>query len=244
MDNMGGDMKEMKGTYIVCAYRPWNIKLFKEKISKLSYKFILISNKNELALDFIRSINPDVIFFLDWSWIVPTEIIKSYKCVGFHAAPLPEFRGGSPIQNQIIRGIKNTKLSAFLMDEGIDTGDILIQEDLSLEGHLDNIFSKISELIYRMIQKIIQGEYTIKKQEGKGSYFKRRKPEESELKVDSFNKPMEFIYDFTRMLEDPYPNAFVRLGNKKIIFKRTEFDSVKNKIYAKVEIIEDEGTNE
>lgn len=228
----------MKKKYIICAYREWNIQLFKEKISLLPYNFYFISDNDKLILTALKEIDPDFIFFLDWSWIVPKDIFTQYKCVVFHSAPLPEFRGGSPIQNQIIRGVKTTKLTAFLMDEGIDTGDILLQEDLSLDGHIGDIFKRIGDLSYTMIRKIIEGKYSIKKQEGKGSIFKRRKPEESELRIEDFDKSLSFIYDSIRMLEDPYPNAFIRLGSKKIIFKKVESD--KNKLYVSAEIIEKE----
>jgi methionyl-tRNA formyltransferase len=224
--------------YVICAYRDWNMKLFRERISRLRHKFYLISNKDELTVDRLKEIDPEFIFFLDWSWIVPKDIFARYKCVVFHAASLPEFRGGSPIQNQIIRGVRSTKLTAFFMDEGIDTGDILLQEDLSLEGHLRDIFKRICDLSYVMIRKIIYGKYTVRKQEGKGSYFKRRKPQESELKVEDFNKPLAFIYDFIRMLENPYPNAFVRLGSKIIVLREAELDATTNKLHVLAEIVE------
>jgi methionyl-tRNA formyltransferase len=228
----------MNRRYVICAYRPWNIELFKDKLSKLPYEFYLISNKDELTLERLKEINPEIIFFLDWSWIVPKQIHTNYRCVVFHAAPLPKFRGGSPIQNQIIRGKKKTKLTAFFMDEGIDTGDILLQEDLSLEGHLRDIFKRITEISYRMIVKIINGEYIVRKQKGKGSYYRRRRPEESELKMEDFNKPLCFLYNFIRMLEDPYPNAYIIIGNKKVVFKEANFDRADNKLSVVVEITE------
>ncbi|HPP86952.1 MAG TPA: formyltransferase family protein [bacterium] len=223
--------------YIICAYREWNIKLFNEKISKLPYEFYLITNKNELTINRLKEIRPEFIFFLDWSWLVSKEIITKFNCVGFHCSPLPEFRGGSPIQNQIIHGIEETKLTAFLMNEEIDAGDILLQEDLSLKGHLKDIFNRICELSYIMIQKIIEGKYIPKKQEGNVTYFKRRTPKESELKIEDFNNNLEYIYNFIRMLEDPYPNAFIKLADKKIIFKEAEYDSSIKKIRVIAEIV-------
>ena len=70
---------------------------------------ILLDNPKKLKLDYIKKINPKLIFFPDWSWIIPNEIVQKYQCVCFHESNLPKFRGGSPIQNQIIRGIKKTK---------------------------------------------------------------------------------------------------------------------------------------
>jgi methionyl-tRNA formyltransferase len=230
-----------KKRYVICAHRDWGIRLFKEKISSLPYHFDLISNKNELNINHLKKNKPDMIFFLDWSWIVKEDIFTQYKCVVFHSSPLPKFRGGSPIQNQIVRGIKQSKLTAFYMSKGIDTGDILLQKNLNLDGHLRDILKRISDLIYTMIKEIIKGKYAIRKQKGKVSYFKRRKPEESELKKHAFNKPLTFIYNFIRMLEDPYPNAFIRLGDKKIILKEAEYSANQNKLYVLAEIVKIRG---
>jgi methionyl-tRNA formyltransferase len=223
--------------YVVCAYRDWNIRLFNEKLSCIG-NFTLISKKQDLTKESLEKINPKIVFFLDWSWIVSDDIISNFFCVGFHSAPLPEFRGGSPIQNQIIRGVKDTKLSAFKMDGGIDTGNILAQKDLSLEGHLSDIFSSISDLSFSMIIDIVNGNYTETKQIGDGSYYKRRKPKDSELQIDDMSSSIGYLNDFIRMLEDPYPNAFIIIKDKKIIFKSSEIKD--GKINAKIIIEEAE----
>lgn len=203
--------------YLICAYRPWNLDLFENKFAKFG-NFCIISDKEKLTLDNIKKINPKLIFFLDWSWIIEPNIIDLFFCIGFHSAPLPEFRGGSPIQNQIIRGVDNTKLTAFRMDKGIDTGNILLQRDLSLAGNMKDILDRIVSLSYDMIVSIVNGVYTEKKQEGKGSYFKRRDLRESELTEENF-KDENYLYNFIRMLEDPYPNAFMDIGNFRLLFK-------------------------
>lgn len=224
--------------YVVCAYRPWNIKLFEEKISKLHYEFILMSDKKDLTVEALEKINPKIVFFLDWSWVIKEDILTKFRCVNFHTADLPKFRGGSPIQNQIARGVKNSKLSAFVMDKGIDTGDLLLKEDLSLRGHLSEIFERICETSYNMIVRIIKEDPEPKRQVGESSYYPRRKKKNSELYEEDFNKPLEYLNDFMRMLEDPYPNAFIKLGNKKILFKSSEERD--GKIYAEIEM-EDQG---
>jgi methionyl-tRNA formyltransferase len=138
---------------------------------------------------------------------------------------LPKFRGGSPIQNQIIRGIKKTKTTSFIMNEKLDAGDILIQKDLSLEGSLNDIFSRMISNDYFLINKIINSKFKKQKQTGKITTYKRRKPEESELDTLDFSK--KYLYNFIRMLADPYPNAFIKIGKKKIIFKDVKYDGKK-----------------
>ncbi len=201
--------------YIFCCHRDWAKKLF-VKLSK-KYDMHLITSPKELTLKKVKQINPKFIFFPDWSWIVPSKIIDNYSCICFHESDLPKFRGGSPIQNQIINGIKQSKTSAFLMDDGLDTGDILLKKSLSLDGSINEIFDRMITNDYEMIVDIINKKYTIKKQHRKSTVFKRRKPEESEL--EHLNHSNLYLYNFVRMLEDPYPNAFIKIGKKKIIFK-------------------------
>ena len=111
------------------------------------------------------------------------------------------------------------------MSKGIDTGDIILQKDLSLEGSLEDIFSEMKKNDYEMITKIIQGKFKRKKQTGKPTNYKRRKPEESELKNLDYSK--EYLYNFIRMLSDPYPNAFLKIGKRKIIFKSVTLEDNK-----------------
>ncbi len=217
--------------YVFCAYREYSFDIYK-KLKKHHRNFFLIKDPKKLTLKKIKKINPKYIFFPDWSWIIPNEIIDNYKCICFHESNLPKFRGGSPIQNQIIRGIKKTKTTAFLMSEGIDAGDIILQKNLSLEGSLNDIFLRMKINDFLMIENILQGKFKKRKQKGKPTYFKRRKPKESELKNLNYSK--KYLYNFVRMLSDPYPNAFLKIGKRKLIFKSVTYDN--NKLKFNVEI--------
>ena len=193
----------------------------------------LLSSPKKLTINYLKRKKPEIIFFPDWSWIIPNEIISIYKCICFHESNLPKFRGGSPIQNQIIRGITKTKTTAFIMNEKIDAGDIILQKNLSLEGSIQEIFSRMSENDYSLILKIINGKYKRRKQSGKPTTYSRRKPKESELK--SLNHSINYLYNFIRMLEDPYPNAFIRIGKQKLIFKKAIYNNKKLSLEVKIE---------
>ena len=210
--------------YLFCGYRNYSIEIF-NKLQKRYKNFYLITKKESLTYSKIKKINPKYIFFPDWSWIVPEDIIKNYDCVCFHESNLPKFRGGSPIQNQIISGIKKTKTTAFFMNSKIDGGDIILQKDLLLSGNISDIFNRMKKNDFEMISKIIQGKFRRRKQKGTASFYKRRTPNQSELKNLNFSN--EYLYNFIRMLSDPYPNAFLQIGKKKIIFNSAELKGKK-----------------
>lgn len=217
--------------YVICAYRDYGIELYKNL--KKQFDFTLIKSKKHLTYNSIKKINPSIIFFPDWSWMVPEKIVKNFKCVCFHEAPLPKFRGGSPIQNQILKRKTRTKTTAFIMNEKIDAGNIILQKDLSLEGSLQEIFSRMYKNDYSMILKIINGKYKERKQSGTPTMYKRRKPSDSELK--NLNHTKKFLYDFIRMLDDPYPNAYMKIGKKKLIFKKAFYNNNKLSIQGEIE---------
>tara|TARA_Y100000996_G_scaffold415063_1_gene408025 strand:- start:1085 stop:1696 length:612 start_codon:yes stop_codon:yes gene_type:complete len=202
-------------------------------INKKHKGFHLIKSPKQLTYKKIQKINPKFIFFPDWSWIVPKEIFQNFNCICFHEADLPKFRGGSPIQNQIIRGIDKTKTTAFLMNEKLDGGDIIMKKDLSLKGNLSEIFERMKKNDLAILEKIISGNLNSDKQKGKSSSYKRRKPSDSELK--SLNHSKTYLYNFIRMLEDPYPNAFMKVGKHKIIFKSAKLFKNKLSIEADIE---------
>ena len=97
--------------YLVCTIKSWNIDAFKERTPDFPGNWHLMSDKDELAMDKLKEINPRYIFFPHWSWIVPEDILNAYECVCFHMTDVPYGRGGSPLQNLIIRGHKDTKLT-------------------------------------------------------------------------------------------------------------------------------------
>ena len=119
---------------VICGHRDYSKNLYKKLLKE--YDFKIIDTPKKLTYEILNKINPDYVFFTDWSWIVPKKIIDNFKCICFHESDLPKFRGGSPIQNQIIRGIKITKTTAFVMTNEIDAGEILLKKKLSFAKEL------------------------------------------------------------------------------------------------------------
>lgn len=180
-------------------------------------KFYFITKKKDLNYKKISTINPNLIFIPHWHWKITDRIIKDYTCIGFHSAPLPYGRGGSPIQNLIIRGFKQTQICAFKMNDKFDAGEIFIRKKLSLKGNGNEIFLNLYKKIEQMIKTLILNLPNPKKQIGKVVFFKRRTPKQSEI---NFNNRLNFIHDFIRMLDidkKNFPKAFINAGKYKII---------------------------
>jgi methionyl-tRNA formyltransferase len=217
---------------IFCGYRSWALNIIDEiKKHKKINSSEVISSKEEYDFKFNKLvINADLIVFLGWSWIIPTQITNKYLCVGVHPSDLPDYRGGSPIQHQIINGVIETKISLMTISEKLDGGDIWLKNDLDLGGdNMKIIFKNLEEssiALFNNFFNLYPNIEPIKQDLTKGSYFKRRAPEESRIKIEDFkNKPLKEIYNTIRCLTDPYPNAFLEDDDgNKLFFKEVIFE--------------------
>ena len=218
--------------FIIITKKKWDLNNFKN----LSKNILVLDDINLVK---IKRIKPKIIFFIHWSKFVSQNIFKKYLCIQFHASNLPKGRGGSPIQNQILLNIKNTKISAFKISEILDSGPICLQDNLSLKGNAIDILRRMETKSIQMIKKIVKKKILVfKEQKGKPSFFQRRKPSESKINVNK-TRTINKLYDFLRMLDAPgYPNAFIKLNKFSFIFNDIKIN--KNKIDAKVKITKDE----
>jgi methionyl-tRNA formyltransferase len=138
---------------------------------------------------------------------VPDELLDHYECVCFHMADVPYGRGGSPLQNLILAGHRQTKLTALRMVRELDAGPIYMKEDLSLEGSAEEIYVRATRQSARMIAALTDSETQPVPQTGEPVVFKRRRPEESEIPEAT---SLQALHDFVRMLDAAgYPKAFL-----------------------------------
>jgi len=186
---------------------------------------LIVRNRKDYDKEKIHSFKPDVVLFYGWSWKIHKEIYTNYKSIMLHPSDLPRFRGGTPIQNQIISGVLDSKVTLFIINEGYDQGQILAKGDLSLRGHIQDIFERITNLGISLTLKVLEENPIPSAQdESQASYYERRKPEQSEITIEELlTQNSDFLYNKIRMLEDPYPNAFIRtVDNKKLLLKFVE----------------------
>lgn len=201
------------------GYRDWAISIYKN-LSKEKINIKIIKKKN-ISLKDIKKHKPQIILFYGWSKKVTKEIIEKYKCIMLHPSKLPLFAGGSPLQNQIIRNVKKSAVTLFIMNEKIDQGNIIAQKKIMLTGELDNIFNRIITTGTQLSLKIIKKKYKEKKIKV-SKIYKRRKPSQSEITLKEIRKKnAKYLYNKIRMLQDPYPNAYIKtFDGKKLLIQK------------------------
>ena len=207
--------------YLVVGYKSWNRRIFEEVISKYPGQWHFIGKQKQLTVEEVSLLDPRYIFFLHWSWKVPAEIVNKYECVCFHMTDVPYGRGGSPLQNLILRGHKSTKLTALKMVEELDAGPVYLKEDLYIDsGSAEEIYIRTTYKAGGMIKRIISEEPEPVPQEGEPTVFQRRRPEESEMPD---LEGLQQLYDFIRMLDaEGYPKAFLERKGVRFEFSRAE----------------------
>lgn len=224
--------------YLIATIKSWNIRNF-SRLKKIfpDSDFLMVNKRDELTLSLLKSYKPKYVFFPHWSWIIPKEIYSNYNCVVFHMTDLPFGRGGSPLQNLLVRGIYNTKISAIKACPGVDTGPVYFQETIDIsEGNADEILTRVSDIVFtKMIPRFLEEELLPVEQDGKVVSFKRRKPEESEI-PDGLSQRQ--IYDYIRMLDgEGYPTAFKRYDGGRIYFTNARLEN--NIVTATAKFVED-----
>lgn len=202
---------------VICNSKKWFH--FDDNVA-LRHKVLTCCDRDELTYDKLKQFDADLVFFPHWSWVVDSRIFRSFTCIVFHTAPLPYGRGGSPIQNLIKRGYKESPVYAIEMSAEIDGGGIYARDKISLNGKLSQIFRRLDKAVNRLIAELIDCLPQPQPQTGEIEVFDRLGHEENEISVDS--KQADF-YDAIRMLDDPsYPNAYIKLKN--VVIELSDID--------------------
>src|SRR5215475_7763835 len=198
------------------------------------------SIKTEAAQNLLRKSTPDYLMIVGWSELAPSRILDipkskhrgvarhtaSYACIGMHQTLLPEGRGRAPIPWAIIKGLKRTGVSAFLLEEAADAGGIIDQIQIPIEPTetATTLFDKARtahiELGALLGTKMATRALSWTDQDERlASTWPRRRPEDG--KID-FSWTSVEIDRFVRALTPPYPGAFFLCGNEKIRVHKIE----------------------
>ena len=182
------------------------------------YQYTKIRNE---GVEDLKALKPDLMVTCAFGQILSQEIldIPTIGTINIHASLLPKYRGSSPIQWAIINGEKVTGITIMFTDVGVDTGDIILQDELQIEDTdtAGTLFDKLSVLGSRSVIKALEaietGTYTRTKQdETKATHTKFFNKESGLL---DFNKTADEIVNLVRGL-NPWPVAYFMYKGEKI----------------------------
>lgn len=190
------------------------------------YQPVKVRNNVEFINE-IRSLNPDVICVVAYGKILPKEILEipKFGCINVHASLLPKYRGAAPIQWAVLNGDEETGVTTMYMDEGMDTGDMILKEETKIgenetTGELWNRLSKIGgELLVKTLGKIEDG--TVQRTKQPEDFTMAPMLKKEMAKIDWKNSDAIQIKNLVRGL-NPIMGAYTFFKEKKIKFWNVE----------------------
>ena len=177
--------------------------------------------RDEEFVKTLRAYNPDVMVVVAFGQIIPLSILQmpKYGCVNIHGSLLPKYRGAAPIQWAVLDGEKETGITTILMDEGIDTGDILLKKTIQIDADetSGSLFDKLMALgaktILETLDELEKGNLTPTKQgESPTAYAKMLT---KAMGLIDFTKSAKELDCFVRGM-DPWPSAYTLLAGKTL----------------------------
>lgn len=194
-----------------------------------------IKARDEEFINTLKEINPDVIVVVAYGQILPKALLDIPKqgCINVHVSLLPKYRGAAPINWVIINGEEKTGVTTMYMDEGLDTGDIILQNEFLLDneitaGELHDVMTvKGGELLIETLDLIKKGTAPrIKQDDEKSSYAPMMNKSLGNL---DFSKSAKEIHDLVRGV-NPWPSAYTTYEGKTMkIWKTKVLDEASSK---------------
>ena len=218
-------VKQLAVTYDIPVYQPLRLK------------------NNEEMIKTIEDLKPDFIVVVAFGQILPKQIldIPRYGCINLHASLLPKYRGAAPINWCIIQGESKSGNTTMLMDVGLDTGDMLLTEEVELSdtttaGELhDILMNNGSELLVKTINGIVNNDIEPVKQNSElSSYASMLDKEMAKINWQCSNVD---IHNFIRGL-NPWPIAYTQYKDTvmKVYKSRVLHESSNKEIGSIIEV--------
>lgn len=200
----------MRHKILLFAQRDWALNVAND-IAGVVPDVQIFKSLDEVS--FVESANQTVIF-LGWGDLIPNEFIKKHRPLGVHPSDLPEYRGGSPLQNQIIDGVLTTKNTLFQISSELDAGDVILKVPLHLGGDcMSEVLRKVQLSTFHLICRYYDERESLKsKKQGKSSIGNcyRLKEEDRSVNIrDVGNYTLKEIYDKARASSEPYPSFYL-----------------------------------
>ena len=177
--------------------------------------------RDQKSIEEIRDLNPDVIVVMAYGQILPREVLEipSVACLNLHASLLPRWRGAAPIQAAIAAGDHQTGITVMYMDEGLDTGDILLEREINIlpddtGGSLHDRLAEIApEALLESLRLLANGNAPrIPQENALATYAPKLKREHG--KID-WSESAEAIERKIRAF-NPWPGAFMKVDSQNL----------------------------
>lgn len=195
------------------------------------YEIDSVAGKKTLDYkEVIENLKPDVILVLGWYYMVPKSIrdIPRYGSWGIHASILPNYAGGAPLVWAIINGEKETGVTLFRMESGVDDGDIIQQKSFKIRENdtIKEVYENATLASKEILDEVFLKQTTvkfIKQDKSKIKIYPQRKPSDGEINWDCSS---DEIKNFIRAQTKPYPGAFTIIKGKKVIIWDATIESI------------------
>lgn len=178
------------------------------------------------AVEYLKELSPDFIIVVAFGQILTKEVldIPKYGCINLHASLLPMYRGAAPINWVVVNGEKKSGNTTMLMDVGLDTGDMLLKDEVEITENMtagelhDILMARGGNLLIETIEGLANGTIKGIKQEGETCYAKMLSKDTGKISWD--NSARE-IHNLIRGL-NPWPIAHTTYKNENMKIYQSE----------------------
>lgn len=189
--------------------------------------------RSERCTDFIKDKPIDILISVNYLFIIEKELINHPEILAFniHGSLLPKYRGRTPHVWAIINNEKETGVTAHLIDEKCDTGDIIYQVKIPIESNdtgatlLEKYKNSYVPIIDKVLGSITTSKIvkTIPQNNDIASFFGKRTPEDGQI---NWNWQRERIRNWVRAQAYPYPGAFTLIDGEKVVIDEVKFSDL------------------
>ncbi len=188
----------------------------------LEHNLLVLQPKNMKAeYKEVLALEPDIIITCAYGQILPQELLAypRYGCINVHASLLPKLRGGAPIHRAIMNGYNKTGITIMYMNEGLDSGDIIAQEEVIIEDNdtASTLHNKLKVIGGPLLLKVLPNIFNdtvnrIKQNDDEATFASNIKPEDEKI---NFERSKREIYNQIRGLNG-WPGAYCFIGGKRL----------------------------
>lgn len=222
--DIGAELSGVVNLNATQALNKANYDSYMDLAEKYGFPIHYCNNINdEETVSFIKKCNPDIILQSGWSQKFSDKVLSlpRYACIGEHPAPLPKGRGAACVNWAILSGETQWGDSYFQMVSEYDKGDIYAQQFFTIEKYdtVFTVYEKVAQCAVKTVaeyaSKWTNGIFdTIKQDDSKATYYKRRCPADGEIK--NFSVDAEVLHNFIRAQTHPYPGTYINTPNGKL----------------------------